>query len=680
MNLRAGKSRVDDGLAAKLAKAGVRLSATATHDLVRGIAAAAPTRDDATWLALISPRRHAALDKSLLALKKHYDRAPDGIGARNASASRLAALRAELARRKLDGFLVPLADEYQGEYIARRAQRLAWLTGFTGSAGLAIVLAERAAIFVDGRYTLQAETQVDGTLYERHHITDSPPQRWLETALKTGQRLGYDPWLHTEDGRARLSAACESVGATLVATETSPIDAVWRDQPPPPLGPIVPHGIEFAGRSADDKRAEVIETIRTAKADACVLSAPDSIAWLLNIRGHDVANTPLPHSFALVDSDDRMTLFVDRRKLTPGLAEHLGNRVTVAAPDALGPALDQLGRTRRIVLYDASGSPAWLHDRLTRAGAKVVRGADPCLRPRARKNLIELAGTRAAHERDGAALVRFLAWLESALKAGPVDELGAVARLLSERGKSPRFMGPSFDTIAGAGPNGAIVHYRSTEASNRRLEPGSLFLLDSGGQYLDGTTDVTRTIAIGRPTPEQRDRFTRVLQGHIALGSARFPTGTTGSQLDALARQFLWQAGLDYDHGTGHGVGSYLAVHEGPHRISKVGNTVALEPGMIVSNEPGYYKTGAFGIRIENLVVVAGIEAPHGAERAMFGFETLTLVPIDRRLVEPRLMSAPELDWLDAYHAAVRERLIPHLKGTPKALAFLRRATRLIAR
>jgi len=676
MNVRTGRSKIESDLAAKLGRAGIRLSLAALDSLVRGIAAAAPGGDAEAWLSLIAPTRPAVLDRALIALKRRYDALPDGIGEKNAAAPRLAALRAELARRKLDGFFVPLADEHQGEYIARHAQRLAWLTGFTGSAGLAIVLAKRAAVFVDGRYTLQAETQVDGALYERHHISDSPPDRWLAAALKSGMRIGYDPWLHTLDGQGRFAAVCEAEGATFVATESNPIDAVWSNQPPKPLGPIVPHKLEFTGRAAIDKRAEIRAAIRAAKADACVLSAPESIAWLLNIRGNDVACTPLPHSFALVEADGPLTLFVDPRKLVPGLAEHLGNGVSIAPPDALGPALDAAGIAKKAVLFDPSTSPVWLRDRLAKAGARLVRGADPCVRPRALKNTVELAGTRAAHERDGAAIVRFLAWLDAAVKAGPVDELGASAQLLAERRRNKLFMGPSFETISGAGPNGAIVHYRSTPESNRRLEPGTLFLLDSGGQYLDGTTDVTRTIAIGRPSPEHRDRFTRVLKGHIALARARFPTGTSGSQLDTLARQFLWQSGLDYDHGTGHGVGSYLGVHEGPQRISKYPNTIALEPGMIISNEPGYYKTGAYGIRIENLVVVSDLDAPSGGERAMRGFETITLVPIDRRLVETALMGEAEIDWLDNYHEMVRTRLTPYLKETPKALAYLRRATR----
>ncbi len=672
---RASSLSPEAALTVALDKAGIRADGAAVFALIKGVAASADERHDAEWLAQIAPKRPAVLDRKLAALKDRVRRSMDRAEMAGAAPARLAALRAELRRRSLDGFLVPLADEHQGEYVARRARRLAWLTGFTGSAGIALVLAERAAIFVDGRYTLQAEAQVDGTLYERHHLTEAPPERWLADHLKPGHRIGYDPWLHTEEGRARYIKACKAAGAALVACETNPVDAVWSDQPPPPLAPIVPHPLEFAGRPADEKRSEIADLIKAAKADAAILSAPESIAWLLNVRGGDVTCTPLPHGFAIVGADAAVTLFVDPRKIVRDLRSHLGNQVSLAAPDGFGPALDALGAQRRAVLLDPQGAPCWAFDRLSAAGATIVRGADPCARPKARKNSVELEGARAAHRRDGAALVRFLAWLELAAARGTLKESAAAARLFAERQKNERFMGSSFETISGAGPNGAIVHYRVTPETDRTLEANTLYLLDSGGQYLDGTTDVTRTIAIGKPTPEHRDRFTRVLKGHIALARARFPAGTSGSQLDALARQYLWQAGLDFDHGTGHGVGSYLGVHEGPQRISKLPNTVALEPGMIVSNEPGYYRTGAYGIRIENLVVVQALEGLEGAERPMRGFETLTLVPIDRRLVDPALMSADELAWLNTYHASVRKRLAPLLEGSPEALRHLRRAT-----
>ena len=657
-------------LARALAEAGVETPADAVEALLRGIAAADVRERD--WLRLIHPEAgaDAALGERLEALRRTFAATPDGIDTPRA-AERLAALRAELARRGLAGFVVPLSDEHQGEYVARRSQRLAWLTGFTGSAGMAIVLAERAALFVDGRYTLQAAAQVAGALYEHRHITDAPADAWLREHLGEGAALGYDPRLHGARARDRLAAPCEAAGARLVACEENPIDAIWHDQPPPPLGPIAPHPERFAGAESGEKRAAVAARIVEKGAEAAVLGAPDSIAWLLNVRGADVANSPLPHSFAILHGGGGVDWFVDARKLLPEVPAHLGNAVRVQAPAALAGVLDGLAEGGRAVLVDEAATPVWMVDRLAEGGARVIRGADPCAWPKACKNAVELDGIRAAHRRDGAALTRFLAWLAAA-PPGSVTELDAVARLAAMRQGGEHYRGPSFDTISGAGANGAIVHYRVTAESNRTLEPGALYLVDSGGQYLDGTTDVTRTVAIGPPAAEQRDRFTRVLRGHIALAAARFPRGTTDAQLDALARQFLWQAGLDYDHGTGHGVGHYLNVHEGPQRISRLGSGVALAPGMVVSNEPGYYETGAYGIRIENLVAV--IEAD-GADGGFLGFETLTLAPIDRALVEPTMLRADERAWLDAYHARVAETLAPLLADDAETLAWLRAAT-----
>jgi Xaa-Pro aminopeptidase len=589
-------------------------------------------------------------------------------------AERLGLVRAELVRQGVTGFLVPRADEHQGEYVPPRAERLRWISGFTGSAGVAIVLPERAAIFVDGRYTLQVRDQVPAALFEVHHVTDSPPARWLERHLHRGDRLGYDPWLHTIESVERLRATCEQVGAELRACAPNPVDAVWADQPGPPLAPVTIHDAARAGREARDKRAEIAGALAGAGVDAAVLAAPDSIAWLLNVRGGDVAHTPLPLAFALIRKDATVDLFIDPRKLGPGLPEHLGEGVRVAPPDALGAALDWLGGARCRVQVDAGATAAWIVQRLTAAGATMVRAADPCALPKAIKNEAELAGARAAHEKDGAALCRFLAWLAAEAPRGRLTEVSAAAHLDACRADEADFRDVSFPTISGAGPNGAIVHYRATEATDRKLGPGMLYLVDSGAQYLDGTTDVTRTVALGPPTAEQRDRFTRVLRGHIRLATAVFPAGTTGSQLDGFARQALWEAGLDYDHGTGHGVGSYLSVHEGPHRISKVGSSVALRPGMIVSNEPGYYKTGEYGIRIESLVVVAPRPRPPGGELDLLGFDTLTLAPIDVTLVEPGLLSATERDWLDAYHARVRERITPRVD--PATAAWLEGATR----
>ena len=657
-------------LAQALADAGIDRPIGEVEALVRGVAAASVLGRH--WVRLVHPDAEVrgTLAERLEALRQVHAEAPDGIDTPQ-QATRLAALRDELARRGLDGFVVPLSDEHQGEYVARRSQRLAWLTGFTGSAGMAIVLAERAALFVDGRYTLQAAAQVDGSLYEHRHISEEPADAWLREHLGDGAALGYDPALHGAQGRDRLAAPCEAVGARLVPCADNPIDALWQDQPPPPLGPIAPHPVRFAGVESGEKRQVIAARLGEKGAKAAVLSAPDSIAWLLNVRGADVANSPLPHSFAIVHGAGEVDWFVDRRKLLPDVPAHLGNAVRVQAPDALAGALDGLAEAGKAVLVDGAATPVWMVDRLAEGGAGVIRGGDPCTLPKACKNEAELDGIRAAHRRDGAALTRFLAWLAAA-PPGSVTELDAVDRLAAMRAGGEHFRGPSFDTISGAGANGAIVHYRVTAETNRTLEPGTLYLVDSGGQYLDGTTDVTRTVAIGAPTPEHRDRFTRVLRGHIALATARFPRGTTGAQLDTLARQFLWQAGLDYDHGTGHGVGHYLNVHEGPQRISRPGSGAALRPGMVVSNEPGYYKTGAYGIRIENLVAVT---ESGGGDGSFLGFETLTLAPIERALIEPAMLTADERAWLDAYHARVAETLAPLLADDAATLAWLRGAT-----
>jgi Xaa-Pro aminopeptidase len=585
-------------------------------------------------------------------------------------AGRIAALRRELEARQVDGFLVPRGDEHQGEYVPPSAERLAWLTGFKGSAGLACVLAETAAIFVDGRYTLQVRQEVDETLFTPRHVTDEPLTDWLEENLQSGQRLAYDPWLHTEEQVRRLKKSLDRLGAELVALDGNPLDAVWRDRPAPPKAPIQPHSLGLAGRSSEDKRQDLGAKLGKEGVAAAVLTLPDSIAWLLNVRGGDVTHSPLPLSFALLHADGGVEWFVDPDKLGEAVLATLGNAVSVEAPDRFGEALDRLGKQGAMVQADPATAARWIFDRLRAAGGEVVPGADPCLLPKACKNPTELEGMRRAHRRDGAALSRFLHWLSSEAEAragsDPVTEMEATERLQAFRAETGELRDLSFDTIAGSGPNGAIVHYRVSPASDRSLGLGELFLCDSGGQYLDGTTDVTRTLAVGSPSPEMQRRFTLVLKGHITLARARFPKGTTGSQLDSLARYDLWQHGLDFDHGTGHGVGSYLNVHEGPQRISKVPNTVALEPGMIVSNEPGYYKTGGYGIRIENLVAVIDSPRGEGEERDMLGFETLTLAPIDRRLILPDLLSKAERDWLDAYHARVRAEIAPQLDGAAR--------------
>jgi Xaa-Pro aminopeptidase len=666
------------GLARLLAAAGARPGLAALRDLVRGVVAAPRALDPAAWMVLVADDPPAGLRAALAALEAATRAAAgDGLGVRPAPAGRLAALRAELSRRGADGFLVPLADEHQSEFPPARARRLEWLTGFAGSAGLAVVLADRAAIFVDGRYTLQVRAQVDCALFEPRHIADEPPAEWLAAALCPGARLGFDPWLHTPDGLARIEEACRRAGASLQALEPNPVDAVWEGQPAAPIAPAYPHPLELAGRSAGEKRAEIAALLIRAGTDAALLTAPDSIAWLLNLRGGDLPNTPVALGFALIGADAAVSLYMDGRKLTDAARVQLGDGVALHPPAALGPALDALGAAGRTVQLSAGTAPLWAVTRLERAGARVLRRDDPCTLSKACKNPIELNGMRAAHIRDGASLCRFLAWLADEVPTGRVDEIAAADRLYEFRKGNDRFRGLSFDTISGAGANGAVVHYRVTPETNRVLAPGDLYLVDSGAQYLDGTTDVTRTVAVGTPTAEMRDRFTRVLKGHIAINTARFPLGTSGGQLDALARQALWQVGLDFDHGTGHGVGAFLGVHEGPQRIAKRLADVPLRPGMVLSNEPGYYKAGAFGIRIENLEVVRAAQPAPGAEREMLQFESLTLAPMDLALVEPKLMTADEIAWLDRYHARVREVIRPLVDNRTRQ--WLERATKAIA-
>jgi Xaa-Pro aminopeptidase len=631
-------------------------------DLVAGILAA-PAEIGDSWYQLVADPTPPALVEALEELRAHMAAGyHDGLSREDFAhlprAARLARLREVMAARGIDGFIVPRADEYQGEYVPPAGQRLAWLTGFTGSAGLAIGLRDRAALFVDGRYTLQAAAQVDTALFEIRHLVDEPAWRWLAGAARQGGVIGYDAWLHTPQEVERFRAGAEGAGARLQPV-ANPVDEAWSGRPPAPLAPVVPHPERYTGESAEAKRTRLGRGLAEEGAAAAVLTMPESIAWLLNIRGGDVPHTPLPLSFAILRQDGNVTLFIDRRKLAPGLDRHLGNAVTIESPDRLGPALDALAASGERVQVDPGTAASWVFDRLDQAGGQIHRTADPCLLPKACKNPVELDGTRAAHRRDGAAVTRFLAWLAREAPKGELAEIAASDRLENFRRAGDHFRDLSFPTISGAGPNGAIVHYRAMPETERRLEPGNLYLLDSGAQYLDGTTDITRTIAIGAPSDEMRDRFTRVLKGHIALALARFPKGTTGSQLDAFARRALWEKGLDYDHGTGHGVGSYLSVHEGPQRISKAANTQPLLPGMIVSNEPGYYKTGAYGIRIENLVVVQPLNGVADGERDMLCFETLTLAPIDRNLVARELLDAEEIAWLDAYHARVRETLTP---------------------
>jgi Xaa-Pro aminopeptidase len=579
--------------------------------------------------------------------------------------SRLSVFREELARQGLTGFVIPRADQQQNEYVAPSEERLAWLTGFTGSAGMAIVLTREAAVFVDGRYTLQAAKQVDTKAWTIESLIDPPPESWLTKHLAAGDRLGFDPWLHTSAAAERLAAACAKAGAELVAVENNPLDAVWTERPAPPLGPVAIHGTQFSGETGPDKLARIHQEITKLGADALVLSDSHAVAWTFNIRGADVSHTPLPLSYALVPKDGRPIVFIDHRKLSNSARDHLEATADVREPDALTPVLTELAQRGASVALDGATAADALSRLITSAGGKAVRGSDPVSLLKAVKNATEIAGTRTAHRRDAVALARFLAWIDREAPSGALTEIDTVEALETFRRETGALKDVSFPTIAGTGPNGAIVHYRVTRKTNRRIASGDLLLIDSGAQYEDGTTDVTRTIAIGTPTTEMQDRFTRVLRGHIAIARAVFPDGATGAQLDTLARQFLWQAGIDFDHGTGHGVGSYLSVHEGPARISRLGTT-PLRRGMILSNEPGYYKTDAFGIRIENLELVVGTDVP-GAEKPLNAFETLTLAPIDRRLIDLNMLAEDELAWLNDYHARVRHEVRPHVDEATKA-------------
>src|SRR3954454_7450364 len=579
-------------------------------------------------------------------------------GERAASAGRLAALRAELKRQNLDGFIVPRADRHQNEYVPPSEERLVWLTGFSGSAGTAIVLADRAAIFVDGRYQRQVRDQVDSSLFSVEHLVDNPPDRWLEANLTKDARFGYDPWLHTADGAEKLAKAASAAGATLVPADPNPVDAVWTERPAPPLGRVTVHDQKFAGAPAAEKLARVQAEIAKLKSDAMTVADPHNIAWTLHIRGSVVSHTPLPLAFASMPREGRVSIYIDGRKLSNEVRDYLEALADVHEPASFADDLKALGETKAALRLDSATAADALVRTVSDAGGTITKAADPITAMKAVKNATEIAGAHAAQLRDGAAFANFLAWFDREAPTGKLTEIDAVAALESFRRDTGLLKELSFPTIAGSGPNGAIVHYRVTKRSNRVIAPGELFLIDSGAQYEDGTTDITRTVAVGEPSAEMRDRFTRVLKGNIALSCARFPDGTTGAQLDSFSRQFLWAAGLDFDHGSGHGVGSYLSVHEGPARLSKLG-TVPLKRGMILSNEPGYYKTGAYGIRIENLVLVTTAPSVAGAEKPIFAFETLTLAPIDLRMVKADMLNVEEKRWLDAYHAHVAKTLSP---------------------
>lgn len=578
-------------------------------------------------------------------------------------ADRLSALRAQLKRDRLDGFVVPLTDEHMSEYVGAYAQRLAWLTGFQGSAGSAVVLSSEAAIFTDGRYTLQVRQQVSADQWQYVPVPQVSIAGWLGEHAPEGGRIGYDPWLHTRAWVEEARKALAEKGAELVAVDTNPVDAVWPDRPAPSDATLAVQDDAAAGRSSAAKRAEIAEWLHARKADAVVLSALDSIAWAFNIRGQDVAHTPVALAYAIVNADGTADLFVAPEKLTDAVRQHLGNAIRVQDRAAFAPALKGFAGKR--VAVDPERAVAAIFDSLDSGGAKVLSLRDPVVLAKALKNPAEIAGHKAAQARDGAALVRFLKWFEETAPAGGLTEMSAAAKLQEFREATGVLKDLSFDTISATGPNGAIPHYKVTEESSLPIESGQLYLVDSGGQYADGTTDVTRVMPVGEPTPEMKDRFTRVLKGHIGIATAIFPAGTTGAQLDSFARAPLWAVGLDYGHGTGHGVGAYLSVHEGPQRIAQpfYPGGQSLEPlraGMFLSNEPGYYKAGEYGIRIENLVLVVEAAIP-GAEQPMLAFETLTFAPIERRLIDPALLTSQELQWVNSYHARVMGVIGPHL-------------------
>ncbi len=586
-------------------------------------------------------------------------------------AERLKVLRAWMAKSKIDAVLVPRADEHQGEYVPACAERLKWLTGFTGSAGIAIAAKKSAALFIDGRYSVQAKTETDANAFDVLLLPRARIAEWLIENLAKGTSVGYDPWLHTVSEAARLSKALSAKGITLKALAKNPIDALWgKQRPAPPKGAVIVQPLALTGRSAAEKIADVQKRLKDDGQSAVILTLPDSICWLFNIRGSDVAHNPVVLAFAIVPVVGKAELFIDSAKLSAEVRKYVSSFAKILQPDALAERLAELKTTKKLVRLDPESAAAWFERKL--GDKSAAPGVDPCILPKAIKSAAEIAGSRAAHIRDGAAIVRFLAWFYAAVQAGPLDEISAVTKLEELRHGTSALKDISFATISGAGPNGAIVHYRVNERTNRAIQPGELFLLDSGAQYQDGTTDITRTLATGAPAEAMRSHYTAVLKGHVAVATARFPKGTRGSDLDPFARRALWDAGLDYDHGTGHGIGSYLSVHEGPQSISRAGAAI-LQPGMLISNEPGYYKEGAYGIRIENVVLVTDLADIPGGDRKMMAFETLTLAPFERRLIDADALTTDEFDWINAYHARVYDTLVPSLDSD--TAEWLRHAT-----
>ena len=576
-------------------------------------------------------------------------------------APRIAALRAYMASHALDALIIPHDDEHLGEYLPAEAERLAWATGFTGSAGIAILLTEQAALFVDGRYTLQARQQAPSELFQFLHLIEQPPVEWLLGQLDRRQKVGADPRLHSLSWFRSTSATLAQKEITLVALEQNPIDLNWQDRPTPSKAEVMLYDEQYCGQNSLSKREAIASKLRQQGLDAALLSQSESINWLLNIRGRDIPCFPVALCFAVIYSNVSVDFFVDTDKLNcNGFNQHVGNDVSVYPLEKLGDVLKRIGEDRLKVLADADTTNAWSQMVLQQHGATLTQGQDPCMLPKASKNAIELEGMRVAHQKDAVAMCRFLAWLDRQVEKGLDGDEGTLAdQLLRFREEQDNFVEPSFASISALGPNAAMCHYHHTNGTPRPFGQDGMYLIDSGGQYLEGTTDITRTVKVGEVSDEMRQQFTRVLQGHIAIDRVRFPKGTSGIQLDILARMPLWQAGFNYDHGTGHGVGHFLSVHEGPQRIASKGSLVALEPGMVVSNEPGYYREGAFGIRCENLLVVEPSDEP--SEIPMYRFRRLTLVPFDVRLLDKSLLSDSEIAWINGYHAQVREAVMSHL-------------------
>ncbi|WP_420549779.1 aminopeptidase P family protein [Curvivirga sp.] len=653
-----------------------KLNESEVLQILRGVIAA-PDGYDESWMDMIQMDRSDALSNMLKAAKIELEESNDaGFTDGPAPEIRVSQLREAMKEEGVSAFLVPRTDEYLGEYVPTKADRLWWLTGFAGSAGMAIIGLKKAAIFVDGRYTIQVTQQVSEEVFDYLHLISDPYTDWLVENFGAGDVVAFDPWIHSHNSAQALRRAAERGGFELRSVETNLIDKIWEQQPAAPLSAIQQHPVELAGETAESKTVRLGDDLSRKDIDAAVIAAPDCIAWLLNIRGQDVANCPLPLSFSILFKDGTVDLFVDERKMLPATRQHLGNNVSIKDIAEFSKSLQQLGQSGQVVQADPATVASAIFENLKKGGANIKQAADPVLIPRAVKNEVELNGTRACHIRDGAAIARFLSWLPDASNDGTMTELDAVYKLEEFRRMDPTFRDSSFDTISGAGPNGAICHYRVTEKTNLVAEKGTLLLVDSGAQYPDGTTDITRTMPVGEPTQEMKDRFTLVLKGHIAIAQAQFPEGITGARLDTLARAPLWQYGLDFDHGTGHGVGSYLNVHEGPQRIATSGSQPLL-PGMILSNEPGYYKDSEYGIRIENLVIVVEKGMSEDGKKKLLGFETITFAPINLDLVNKEILSSSEVAWLNEYHQQVWDKVSSQL-DEDNVKAWLKEATRSI--